>query len=230
MRRFYVKVFIAALNLCLAHSAYANNVSISNVSLASQNSTEGTIVVAFDITWQNSWRNPINYDAVWVFVKYSMDSGSTWEHATMAASGIDPSGFSAGAGTPLELIVPTDKMGCFIQRSEFGAGAVTASDIQLVWDWEADEGQESSALTARVTVEAVEMVYIPRTNSVFIGDGDGDGHESGLAFHLKDVDDEYYEWMGDTIGVTCDDDTAFGNYNDNDTTEAAFNSSGLVEK
>ncbi len=73
------------LTLCLAAlllgaaSAQANNLTISNVSLTNQDTTNDFILVQFNISWDNSWRisgiDPNNYDAVWVFVKYRVVGG-----------------------------------------------------------------------------------------------------------------------------------------------------------
>ena len=58
--------------LLLASNALANNVRITNVStIPSATFTQ----VAFDISWDNSWRvstEPNNYDAVWMFIKYKV--------------------------------------------------------------------------------------------------------------------------------------------------------------
>ena len=101
-------------------SAYANNISVTNAALGSQNTTTDTEVIQFDISWENSWRDSTNYDAAWVFVKYSTDSGTTWSHATLKTSGTNPADTNIGSGTGIQIIVPTDKKGAFIQRSATG--------------------------------------------------------------------------------------------------------------
>ena len=161
-------------------NVYANNLTITNVSLTKPDSANSTITVQFDISWDNSWRNYINYDAVWVFVKYSCDSGQTWQHATLKSGGVNPNGFSQGTGTNIDLVVPEDKKGCFIYRSSIGAGRVEVRGIQLLWDWEADKLEAND--TVVVKVFGIEMVYIP-PQAFYIGDGDGT-NESTNAFHL----------------------------------------------
>ena len=74
----------------------ANNLNVSNVSLGNVSLGQATAVVQFDISWDNSWRTNTNYDAAWIFVKYSTNAGASWNHATLKASGTDPAGFSAG--------------------------------------------------------------------------------------------------------------------------------------
>ena len=171
--------------------AYANNITTSNVTINTQSTANKTCVVQFDISWQNSWRNPMNYDAAWVFVKYSTDGGSTWAHATLKASGTNPSGFSGGSGTGVDIIVPSEKKGAFIQRAAAGKGTVTATGVQLVWDWGADGLSQNSATPIsldtdlRVKVFAVEMVYVG-TGSFYIGDGNGVTQATG-ALHQIDM-------------------------------------------
>jgi len=148
--------------------ALANNITVSNVTITGQSTSAQTCKVQLDISWNNSWRNAINYDAAWVFIKYSTDSGATWSHATLKTSGTNPANFSQGTGTGLDLVVPTDKKGAFLQRTSNGSGTVSTTSIQFVWDWGADGLSTSS--TARVKVFAIEMVYIPQ-GAFYAGSG-----------------------------------------------------------
>jgi len=147
---------------------YANNIAVSNVTITGQSTSASTCKVQFDISWDNSWRNAINYDAAWVFIKYSTDSGTTWAHATLKTAGTNPANFSQGTGTGLDIVVPTDKKGAFLQRTSNGSGSVSTTSIQFVWDWGTDGLSVSS--TARVKVFAIEMVYIP-TGAFYAGSG-----------------------------------------------------------
>jgi len=115
-----------------------------------------------------------------VFVKYSTDGGTNWSHATLATSGTNPAGFSGGSGTSLDIVVPTDKAGAFIQRSVVGAGTVANTGVQLVWDF-ATNGV-SRARSARVKVFAVEMVYVAEA-PFYLGSG---GSESGHFYQYTD--------------------------------------------
>ena len=168
--------------MLFAGGALANNITVSSVSITSQNAANKTANVQFNITWANSWMNSVNNDAAWVFIKYSTDSGVTWNQATLKATGgtptssgngiINPSNYSVGSGTALQIIVPTEatsgKTGAFLQRSANGSGTVTTTGVQLVWDWNANGLSASS--TARVQVFAIEMVYVP-VGSFYLGDG-----------------------------------------------------------
>jgi formylglycine-generating enzyme required for sulfatase activity len=106
----------------------------------------------------NSWRTNRNYDAAWVFVKYAKNSGVTWEHATLKTAGKNPASFSQGTGSSIDVVVPNDLYGAFIQRSSEGHGTIDTDNIQLVWDYDTDGLTDNDAVVARVY--GIEMVYV----------------------------------------------------------------------
>ena len=147
------------LTVLLAASAGANNVTVTNVVLTPAG---GTAQVKFDLSWDNSWRDLINHDACWLFVKYSTDSGASWAHATLSATGTNPPSFSAGTDANLELIVPSDKKGAFIRRTAAAgiwSGSIATTNVSVMWDF-ATDGVSPSA-QALVQVFAIELVYVP---------------------------------------------------------------------
>jgi formylglycine-generating enzyme required for sulfatase activity len=162
--------------------SFANNLQVENITLSDSDAASKTINIKFNLSWQNSWRNSISYDAAWIFVKYSTDSGQTWNHATLNNSGDNPSGFTAVSNVEVDFVVPTDKKGCFVQRSLPGSGSIELQDAQLIWDWGQD-GLEVDDRT-RIKVFGIEMVYI-KEGAFYIGDGNGTD-ESAYSFHLGD--------------------------------------------
>ncbi|MBI2438622.1 MAG: SUMF1/EgtB/PvdO family nonheme iron enzyme [Lentisphaerae bacterium] len=138
-----------------------------------------TARVRFDISWDNSWRNEVNYDAAWVFVKYSADNGARWRHATMKTAGNNPLGFSVEAGTNLDIIVPADLKGAFLRRptGDQAQGRVASERVRLVWDYKADG--LSATNVVKIKVYAVEMVYIPQ-GSFYAGSGGSGANEFTL--------------------------------------------------
>jgi hypothetical protein len=181
-------LFFCLLGSCFCLHVYANNISVSNVAITGQSTSASTCKVQFDISWQNSWRNSLNYDAAWVFIKYSTDSGTTWAHATLKANDTNPLddspslGYSAGSGTSLSITIPTDKKGAFLYRSATGAGTVNTTSIQFVWDWGSDKlsNDPNTAInagsTVRLKVFALEMVYVPQA-AFYVGDGASDASQ-----------------------------------------------------
>ena len=102
-------LFKAVVLFCIimfATSTFANNISLSNFSLASRNLAEHSVMVKFDISWENSWRtsaSPYNWDAAWIFVKYRVPVSSGgdgfWHHASLNNTGnTAPSGSAIDVG------------------------------------------------------------------------------------------------------------------------------------
>ncbi|MFA4982083.1 MAG: SUMF1/EgtB/PvdO family nonheme iron enzyme [Candidatus Omnitrophota bacterium] len=154
--------------------AYANGITITNGQIIGQDTTANTVTIQFDISWYNSWRDSTNYDAAWIFIKYSSDVGVTWSHATLKTSGTNPSGFSVGSGTVIDIVVPADKKGCFIRHAASTGAAVTLSttSIQIVWDYGTDGVSDANAwgVDTRINISGIEMVYV-ETGSFIAGDG-----------------------------------------------------------
>ncbi len=173
--------------LAAGASAWANNLGVANTALRAP--ADGKVEVRFDISWENSWRDGVNWDAAWVFVKYSVDGGTMWSHAALAASGTNPAGFSGGTGVSLDVVVPADKKGAFIQRAGAGTGTVSNRDVTLSWDFATNGVSRSKS--ALVKVFAVEMVYIPEGN-FYLGSTNGsevghfhDGSSSNTPFLVQ---------------------------------------------
>jgi formylglycine-generating enzyme required for sulfatase activity len=161
MRTLKIVLILMAVLLMAGGSAQANNIAVSNVLLSTQDTGLDTIQVQFDITWENSWRDATNYDAAWVFIKYSINAGTTWSHAILKTSGTNPVNFVQGSGTGLDIVVPTDKYGAFLQRTATATGTVSTTGIKFVWDYAASSVSDNDAVGALVRVMAIEMVYVP---------------------------------------------------------------------
>jgi formylglycine-generating enzyme required for sulfatase activity len=162
--------FVLASLFAVCSVAEANGLVVSNGDLVDQNTADGVVAVKFDLSWQNAWRDGVNHDAIWVFMKYSDDDGKTWKHASMALSGTNPSGFYKGDGTALEIVVPQDLKGCIVRKSASGSGAVVSTGLKLVWDYSVDGVAEDKVLTGLVVkLFAIEMVSVPQ-GAFYAGD------------------------------------------------------------
>jgi len=169
-------LFAIALCCVFSTAAFANNLSITKTSLRDKDAGADTIKIRFNITWENSWKDGTNNDAVWVFAKYCTancadGSTGTWAHATLKTSGTNPSGFSGGGTMPLTVIVPADKKGAFLQRPTQGTGTVITTNVKLVWDYGTDGVSDANAdgVNTRIRVFGIEMTYIP-TAAFVVGD------------------------------------------------------------
>jgi formylglycine-generating enzyme required for sulfatase activity len=165
-------IFAAAtlfMTVLFSHGALANDLTISAGSVSKIDPGAGTANVRFNVSWENSWRDAINHDAVWIFLKFSVDGGNTWGHATLAASGMNPSGFSAGTGMNLEIDVPADRKGSFLRRSWTGTGKVETGNVELRWAYATDGLSADEIKSADIKIFGVEMVYVPE-GPFFAGD------------------------------------------------------------
>src|SRR5271165_5725315 len=94
-------LMVAVLGLaCCSVSAYANNLSVTNVSLGTRDPNAKTVVVSFNVSWQNSWRNKINYDAAWLTVRLNNAQVTPTNKilCQVTAAGLNPAGTSPGNG------------------------------------------------------------------------------------------------------------------------------------
>ena len=110
------------------------------------------------VSWDNSWRDAVNWDAAWLFVKYRRPGGP-WLPATLAPADADHA-VPAGAA----LSAAPDGTGVMLYRGAIGAGAFAAT-VGLRWNLAADgiaPGQDYE-----VKVFGIEMVQIPQGASEY---------------------------------------------------------------
>lgn len=171
MKKFIVMVLMSAVSL----AGFANNIKIDSApSLVSQdvsagaNSSANFNYIQFDMSWENSWRDPINWDAAWVFVKYKVGSGN-WQHATLSAVDAQHS-ITADNGSPASIKAVTGGYGVFVYRSGNGNGTLNLDGIRLRWNYGANGVSDNAIVTVKVF--AIEMVQVP-TGSFTCGDYGG---------------------------------------------------------
>lgn len=137
----------------LVNSASANNMLVQNVTTTGNDAVNKTIQVQFDISWDNSWRDAINWDAAWIFMKFK-DANGLWQHVQL-----NQTGFANGTGTVNTLQVTSDKVGSWLYRSAQGSGTFNTTGMQLQWNYGLSGLTNVTGLEVRVF--AVEMVYVP---------------------------------------------------------------------
>lgn len=189
-----------AITFCISFLMFGNVLLANNVKITSQpklvnpNPGTETVDVSFGISWENSWRvdipgdgfqAPFNHDAVWVFMKYKLQTGQ-WRHATLRASGHQ---VPAEAG----IKVATDRKGAFLFKSANGIGANDWEGVQLRWDYGFDGVVELTGIV--VQVFAVEMVYIPQ-GSFYLGN-EGNTAEVRKQFQMimADINDKSVPYL-----------------------------------
>jgi len=141
----------------------ANNIQVSSGTLTGQNTSGNYTFVQFNLGWDNSWRDNVNWDAAWIFVKYKATYDTTWKHAsinTTQGNHSVPAGFA--------VFPAPEGTGCFIYRNSSGNGTVNLSNIQLRWDYGSNGVNDADMV--EVKIFAVEMVYVP-DGAFYAGDG-----------------------------------------------------------
>lgn len=169
-------ILISFVVLFLTTGLFANNISVSNISLTGQNTGSDYTLVQFNLSWENSWRlssGPSNWDAAWVFIKYSTDGGNTWNHAKLNNSGhTSPAGSVVQVGLVDEGAAfdnaANPAVGAFIYRDATGSGTLSLSNVQLRWNYGANGVNDTDIVDLRVY--AIEMVYVPQS-AFYLGTG-----------------------------------------------------------
>ncbi|NLL83655.1 MAG: hypothetical protein GX230_05365, partial [Lentisphaerae bacterium] len=133
-RREIMGVMVA---LALALPAVANYVQVQNVELRNQQTWAKTVEVAFDLSWENSWRNDLNHDAAWVFIKFKAPTSNHWQHAylTDADGAINKApGGVVDLGT--SMVGEEERaVGAFIYSANCQTGTVNYTRTRLTWDY-----------------------------------------------------------------------------------------------
>jgi len=185
-------MLLSFLFICITLSkVHANNLSVSNVTLEDRNPSSKTVVVQFDVSWENSWKTKINHDATWLTVRlYDPTVNPTSKMlCDIAVSGVNPTGISAGTSSDLEVYVPSDQKGAFLRPMTYGKKTSSSTTaVQLMVDYESCGFEESSSVAA--SVFGIEMVFIPE-GSYFTGDDNA--AEASLIQGASDSDAWYIE-------------------------------------
>ena len=170
------RMILAVGLLATVQPAAANNIAVTNVVLMNQTVITRTVDVQFDLSWENSWRcaatDPAytNWDAAWVFVRIK-DTAGNWQPATLSTNRAD---HTAAANSTIDPA--SDGTGAFVYRSgDLSGGKVAYTGTRLRWNYGTDGYSFADGAVVTVSVQAIEMVYVPQ-GSFCVGSG---GTESG---------------------------------------------------
>lgn len=158
------------LILGIIPSVFANNLSVSNVVLGTRDPGTKTLAINFDVLWENSWRNKINHDAIWLTLRLNSSAVSPTNKklCQISNSGLNPVGSTIHNNTALELYVPEDKNGLFLRRKTNGSiGNISSTNITATVKYDSCGFTDADQVNA--SVFGLEMVFIPE-GSFFAGD------------------------------------------------------------
>lgn len=161
--------FVLAAILAVA-TARANGIRVTNVSLRRHEPALRQVQVVCDLAWENAWRNDVNHDAAWVFVKFRAPDSDIWEHASLSPASADHQ-----AGANGVVAATGDGAGVFVYAANAHTGAVQYVRTRLLWQYGRNGHAFASGAPVTVSVHAIEMVSVPQ-GPFYLGSG---GSESG---------------------------------------------------
>ena len=143
-----------------------SDVRIENVTLRMPSTDAQPASIIFDIAWENSFRDDLNWDAVWVFVKFH-EPGQPWRHAGISPA---PSAHRIGEnnGVLATLTPSKDGRGIFLHRADTGFSSIDWDQVSLSWPLIGDGVARSTSV--EIEVIALQMVNIPE-GPFMVGDG-----------------------------------------------------------
>jgi len=160
MQKYVIIIVMSLLLISWRQTTFANNIRIKKLSLTDTLKTTKDVKIKFDLSWENSWRDDINWDAAWITAKVKRANGS-WKHIKFQTTGNSIDGNPQTA----KIVVPSDRMGAFIYRSGKGSGNIDLSGIKLAWNYGIDS--VANIDSAEIRFFATEMVYVPQGSFAF---------------------------------------------------------------
>jgi hypothetical protein len=148
------EINVQSQNCFADFSSSINYMLIQNVTTGVVNASNETAQIQFDLNWGYSWRDSINWDAAWIFMKYKNAVGE-WKSCKLKTSGYD-----LGQGTPINIQVSADQMGAFVSLAQQGNAHIDVQGMQLQWDYSGENIPNAGVV--EVKVFAIEMVYVPQ--------------------------------------------------------------------
>ncbi len=113
----------------------------------------GTVLLEMAVSWDNSWHNRYNFDAVYLFGKYRASDESAWRHVSPASSGhrVMTEGYR----------IIEAKAGLFVAPDREVSGASSAVTLHFCWQLPAEEIIRLQQGEMLIHFEGLEMVYVP---------------------------------------------------------------------
>ncbi len=166
---------------------HANFIVIDSCWIVERNTSEDYYTIGFNLSWENCWRDSVNYDAGWVFMKYQKEaSGDTWFHCTLDTLDINHQVWSSSSMT-VDASFDNDNWGAgvMIYRADTSSGNVSCDSVHLRWYYNRGQTMTDADSCTDLRVFAIEMVYIP-TVHFFVGDYDSGQQYCFYRYHKID--------------------------------------------
>ncbi len=187
MRKIWPSILAGGFAVLLVPGmALASHLKIDNGMISEVNTERKVAKVQCTVSWDNSWKNEVNCDGVWLFAKFQAPDGG-WKHVNLKDASDTlfdqadhtPSMFSKGDSSDLGMWVPAEKTGVFLFRVK-GSGTVVSRNVSLIWDYVKDGLTADQVMKGKIKVMGFEMVYVTQ-GKFYVGDPKGpDGPDNTL--------------------------------------------------
>ena len=166
MKKIYIYIlFLLQINTVL----YANNLIIGSVEMTSRFPNSNQVVIEFDVSWDNAWKNVVSFDAVWITIRLMQAeegvADNKLEKKLCQVVSVDQT-----SNSNVEVKKTDDRIGIFVKTKITGTYATqSVENIRAAIDYSTC-GYTSSSTNIKVFVNGVEMVYIAE-GAFYAGDG-----------------------------------------------------------
>lgn len=160
-------LLLGLLALSFSSSLCGVNLQLErSVKITSVSETSASLQIGF--SWDRSWCDSYNSDAVWIFFKWRTSRGE-WSHVYLNTSASTPSGYTSFPGTSGNKTV-----GFFIYHSEVGLFPSATASLSVTWPFPSGITKEMFERgEVDIVAYGVEMVLVP-FGSFLAGDGVSD--------------------------------------------------------
>lgn len=189
---------------CFSLGVWGSNVKIDSIDWKTDavSFPGNQLKMTFVVSWENSWRDFYNYDAVYVFFKFKKKeevnasektAKEDWHHLFLLDEGNRLTGANADDFafrlSPLSSEGVGLNAGIYIYRKQQGQWGSNRVKMEVTWDvtrqivdkqLTADNVRDGKVL---ISGQAIEMVYIPR-GPFRLGDGEANKGFANVAFPL----------------------------------------------
>ncbi len=159
-------ILILACLLWFSNAMFPNNLTITSApTLINPSPVDKHVFINFSLSWENSWRNNTNYDAIWIFVKYKANNG-IWEHAYLDINAseyivMDENGTGAQFEPGVNNISGQNRgVGVFLYRNANGQGDINWQNILLKWNYGENGVNNHDSVTVQVFVPNVMVLPV----------------------------------------------------------------------
>lgn len=166
-------ILVFIFSFLLFSQGWANNVKVTRDIKIDPNPAGGgnVAVLNFAISWENSWRDDYNWDAVYIFFKFKKTNETVWKHVNIMDQGFHTVDNNYDHWVAKTSTEQNKAQGIFIFRKNNGHGDAT-TEVSVKWSYIQNGLTKGDFLESNVECSAtcIEMVYVPKA-AFCIGDG-----------------------------------------------------------